>query len=233
MSNNLEVLQEQSQQINPNIFQKLRRKVAAVTLLGAAVLAGAGCTTPAPGGGGNGNTYPNDTDNPNTSTWITGDSLSYWTGTRMNNTFNVGVGSSGFLMPDITMFRTIPGNTEFSLNATGATPPRMVVIGGVNDLNNGFSADNELLPAQIAFHDDMESRGIDVRFVVEPGWNQNAELDRNGAILKALYPDTIDNCDEPVEALGTQDGVHPAGDARFAQGYIVLANCIQTELLKG
>ncbi len=82
-------------------------------------------------------------------------------------------------------------------------------------------------------HDDLESKGIDVRFVVEPGWSRNQELDHNGEILKSLFPDTIDNCDEVAEAYGTQDGIHPAGDARYATGYNVFANCIQVELAKG
>ncbi len=206
MSINPELETRIENQSTPSLFNRLRIKAGALALLGATFAAG--CAVPAPGGGGTGNTYPNDIDDPNTSTWIAGDSNGVWTGTYTPNTFNVAVGGSGFLQTDPTFGRTILENTQYSLSVTGANPENIVVVGGINDLSNGYSK-AEIVQAITDFDSQLTDVDTNVVYAVEPTWTgQNNQLDEIGNAIKDQFPDTID-CDNVAESYpGDSSGFH-------------------------
>ena len=164
------------------------------------------------------------TGNPDSSVWVAGDSIAKATADLMPDTFNIAQETTGFLTKG-TRASDI-GDRIFNMVTEYADSPKTIlVIGGGNDLWNGYSPNAIKLEAK-RIHDFMETlEGIDIRFVTEPVpphplW---APLTEINDWLVATFYDTID-CDEAGYPTSV-DNIHPT-----LEGYQSYIKCIETEI---
>jgi hypothetical protein len=188
-----------------------RRALAGVVVVSVIVGAGlAACTTQSGGGGGGGGVppFPYPAEDPSEPVWIAGDSNGFHTADHTAGTYNLSVGGAGFLRLDHVYHRTIAQSTQVALESTGVDPSTIVVIGGVNDLADGWSAE-DIVAAVEDFEEQFTDGDTRVVFADEPTWTAfDGQLDAVDADVAALYPDSID-CDEVAEAYpGDQTGFH-------------------------
>lgn len=208
-------------------------KKIATTLLAVGLLTGA-CSA-SPSGVGS----PSEpTDGPPsgipTGMWIAGDSIAYSAGIRLSavGDFNIAQGSTGYISRGVKA-SNVPERIALMRDAYG-DPDTLLILAGGNDLNNNHETVEDVFEAASNLHNQLESEGIDVRFVTEPipgngtshnvqGWT-TGELDALNDLFIDTYPDTLD-CGPAGHPTRGGNDVHPT-----ELGYTALAECIYMQI---
>ncbi|MCP4434571.1 MAG: hypothetical protein GY812_03605 [Actinomycetia bacterium] len=155
---------------------------------------------------------------------MTGDSIAWATGWRMDNVFSIAQGGARFTRTDAVpdggpMLESIGTRIDAVLEATGRHPDTILILGGANDVLQGWG---NPIAAAVSVHDRLEADGIDVRFVTEPFELAAPWLGYFNDDLRDRFADTID-CESDGYPLS--DRIHPTLGA-----YEAYADCVQGAL---
>ncbi len=178
-----------------------------VAVLAVASLVGSACqTTPA---------YVPVT--PDTTVWMAGDSISATTGFTMlaPKPYVISYGGSGFTL---SRAQLIGERIMSEIDAHGA-PEAVMIMGGVIDVSRNVPT-AETTAAMAALEADLNSLGVDVIWLHEPGWDYAAGLQE--------LTDWIDTRPLSIDCRdlkgSSTDGIHP-------DHYSKMSKCIGDQML--